>query len=470
MPRVIWHVYVKLDIDNQFEAATNKTDARRFLTSVGRAAETCDRVSASYNGLLVEAQGSTIHIILPSSCHATEVIKCCGQINLALKSIFSQSQVVKSWRMSGDYGMTIVVEGEGIHGDSSFVSLGNAANRPAKYLYSQLFNFSEEGRTLKKFHLALRQGAEETNQIVNLDSLYLVEEIQKSASFSIIERSDLSVQVSGISPLFENQNFIKKQARANTDVDSATNDDPDQFYGWVMRSDLDGFTKAVEKHRDSPNELARLAGEFRELMRVAREFADRHTESLVQLPWAGDNFTAVAAYNTKESFDRAIIDRLINLSLDFDDAMHDEAVLAGFEGWGHGIAGGHVANASNGNVYIGAIEIPGRRFLLAAGVGVGRSTQAFADMNPATQEFAVFNEDITKLLKPYKSALNEDAKGDGKKSTLYKKGQKNNLLQAREETEKGLASAANSKKTEVTVGGGSSFIVSDRPYCKPDAS
>ena len=108
MPRTIWHLYLKLDIEHKFENAANKKDASRFLRNVGRAAEVCDRVAAEKGGLLVEAQGSMIHLILPSHLDFGELNDFASNLHESLKLVFSRSSTVHSWRMSADCGMTIV--------------------------------------------------------------------------------------------------------------------------------------------------------------------------------------------------------------------------------------------------------------------------------------------------------------------------------------------------------------------------
>lgn len=198
-----------------------------------------------------------------------------------------------------------------------------------------------------------------------------------------------------------------------------------------MRADLDGFTSRVEACFDNDQKLQELAVEFYGVMGAAAEFAGRHKETLTQLPWAGDNFTAAVVFSAKNDYERAIPKRLIELTLDFEKEMTEAAINGGFGGWAHGVAGGLVRGNAGGNVYLGGVVVRGRRFLVGAGEGFGRSTQAFGDINPKAKDIVVYEPDWVRLDESYKKVFEPAVNHYGEQSTLYRQAKTDSLLRVR---------------------------------------
>ena len=294
------------------------------------------------------------------------------------------------------------------------------------------------------------------------------EEFKKSASARYAEIRAQS---------FDVESVLSKQARASQEVraqaaplDSSAQSggmgdgDTVIYYGWVMRADLDGFTARVHACFDNDGELLRLGEQFQGIMDEAARFAERHDEILVQLPWAGDNFTAAVVFAEKQNYEQAIEDNMIEFSLDFSKTLTDITVEAGLAGWAQTTAGGNVHGNSEGNVYVGAVTFEGRRFLIATGQGVGRSTQAFSDMDPSPGQLVVYQDDYDRLLNPYKEKLTGRIKIDGSQSTLFRKGNIEDLVTARSEIKTAIESVSEPAKTLVTAGTSAKVLVSSRDY------
>ena len=160
--------------------------------------------------------------------------------------------------------------------------------------------------------------------------------------------------------------------------------------------------RGVEECFDNDQNLQVLAADFYAIMDAAARFTVLHKETLAQLPWAGDNYTAAAVFPEKLDYDSAMPRRPVELSLDFEKEMREAAADSGFGGWAHGVAGGDVHGNSAGNVYLAGIEIRDRRFLVGVGEGFGRSTQAFGDINPKAAEIVVYTPDWKRLDADYK--------------------------------------------------------------------
>lgn len=467
IPARLWHVYVKLEFQQQYETAATKSDGESFVRNVARAAQSIELVLAQEDGIVVEVQGSVIHCLIPDEyCDAAYSQSLCRSMNEALHLTFTDSSRVEGWRMTMDWGKTLLVQGRGIHDDDSYVSLGNAANAPAKHLYAQLSLPSEDNRSLKRFMLGWRAGSQHTWTYQRL-SHEVSESFRKMASerISEIKRTDFSVQ-----------NVLSKQAREFQEVRAkaapipspgsnySSSEDPIPLFGWVMRADIDGFTARVEQCFDDDAALQSLGESFEEIMDKAAEFAEKHDELLVQLPWAGDNFTAVVVFSDKDAYDEAIETTLVDFALDFSEAMNPVVKLANFKGWAQTAAGGNVHGNSLGNVYVGSVQFEGRRFLIGAGQGVGRSSQAFIDMQPDSGELVVFEEDYSALLKPYQEQLKSRKKKDETQSTLFRIGQISNLQLARQTVQAKLSQIREPAKSLITVGATGKVLASSRDY------
>jgi hypothetical protein len=277
LPSLFWHIYIKLDFQKQYENAETKADGHAFVVSVARAATAAEVVLRSADGIVVEVQGSVIHCLLHDvRKNPEEMRRQCRAIHNALQFVFSDASKVEGWRMTVDWGKTLLVRGRGIHNDDSYVSLGNAANAPAKHLYSELAVPSEDARRLKRYMLGVHD-TESNNWSYEPLRVPLTEGFTKSASAELTEAKTRDFQVI---------NMLTKEARAVPDFDSGrslvqlrandvveSNEAPVAFFGWVMRADLDGFTARVENCFDDDNELLILGKSFQDIMDEGARFA-----------------------------------------------------------------------------------------------------------------------------------------------------------------------------------------------------
>ncbi len=429
---LISHIYIKLDFESQFENATNADDARSFLRAVARGATVAESIARRHSGNVLEVQGSTLHVALPSgNPDATFVVDYVQAVHQAFKVLFANPSIINGWRMACDTGFTLVIHDRDVHDDTSFISLGDSANNPAKYLYKEL-SLPEDERKLQKYHLALCSPA----------GVWLSRPIDELAS-GIVE------DFSGIGEIARKQDMLVTLRNAGFKSTlitasaapiqpagmpgSPTSDLPDTYFGWVMRADLDGFTKRVKECQDDDSKLNELAEQFTKLMSAATQFTHEHSETLAQLPWAGDNYTVAAVFTTRDDYEDAAEKRPIELALDFSEVMDDLAQKVGFGGWAYGIAGGEVHGSAKANIFIGGIEFQGRRMLVGAGEGFGRSFQAFGSVNPAQSQVACFVPDVRKLRDEYKNTFKPARNYDGQVSSLYRIAEINELEESRDE-------------------------------------
>lgn len=472
LPSRFWHIYIKLEFQKQYENAETKAAGRSFVVNVARAASAAEISLRQEDGIVVEVQGSVIHCLLNDELGDMQTLRRqCRAINNALHFVFDDASTVEGWRMAADWGKTLLVRGRGIHKDDSYVSLGNAANSPAKHLYKQLAISAEEDRQLKRFMLGVRCGDAYPWHHEPL-SPPISEGFKQLVSAELTEAKARQFSVT---------NVFSTQAKAVPEVASggtvqfsaqpavhATNE-PSVYFGWVMRADLDGFTARVESCYDDDTELLKLGEQFESIMDTAAQFAEHHAESLIQLPWAGDNFTAAVILASAEAYRDAVETRYVEFSLDFSDAIKGITDKAGLPGWAQAAAGGDVHGNAHGNVYVGSVEFEGRRFLIGSGLGFGRSSQAFTDMKPATGELVIFEEDYRHLLKPYQAQFYNRVKGDGTDSTIFRKAALKLLALDRLRITHALATIAKPAVTPITIGVSAKAMVSSRPYANGES-
>lgn len=457
-PLPLAHVYVRLDFEKRFEAARTAEDARGFLRSVARAATAAAHLAEELGGALMEVQGSVLHVALPTPIGDTTTLRFASDLHWVLRALFDRPDArVRGWRMTADAGATLVVRGRGVHGDDSFVSLGRAANRPAKHLYAQL-ELPEDKRRLKRFWIGVRDAQSGAWRYTSLedtaprvDKARVVAEKAQAAEPAIDYSRPISTPMAKASAAPIGPAWSPSSPSA---------DRPQSYFGWVMRADLDGFSARVEGCFDNDLRLQELALEFRAIMDAAAEFVERHRETLVQLPWAGDNFTAAALFSTVGQYDAAAPDRLVELSLDFEKDMRSAAGVAELRGWAHGVAGGVPHGNSHGNVFIGAVLIGGRRFLVGAGEGFGRSAQAFGDVNPDASQLVLYHEDTGRLAPHFREAFERAVTHRGEGSTLYDIADMKALLRIRARKD------ASSASIIVSAAGGRPKPMVARPYFK----
>lgn len=430
-PTELHHIYLKLDLESKYENAASAEDAKLFLRSVARAAMATADVAKHFGGELLEAQGSMIHACLPTGfSSSTSISEFASMLHAALTTTFRGRSRVQGWRMTIDTGNTLLVAGRGAHGDESWVSLGRAANRPAKHLYAQLQK-PEDQRSLKRFHVGIFDHQTGRWGYQNLD----VGSVRFS-DFSFMENSLRTKEPTLHYPRAVQTRFglVEKTALSVGSLGTGTSptaDKPQTYYGWVMRADLDGFTARVDQCFDNDDELQSLASDFYQIMNTATNFVGEHSETLAQLPWAGDNFSACAVFPSISEYEKALPKRLIDLSMDFEVEMNDLADQVGFGGWAHGIAGGSVHGNSNGNIFIAGIEVDERRYLVGAGEGVGRSIQAFSDINPEPEHYVVYQPDLENMDSEYKSKFRSATNTRNQQSSLFSISTTKDLLSAR---------------------------------------
>lgn len=323
------HLYLELRLNlDELEGAESSRKAQQAHEYIRKAAEVCHVVAGQLNGQVLEIHGRTIHIGLEylSSAEIGERMKeASGLIHILLGRAYG-SGGPDGWRIAGDHAATLTVTSEGIHQDTSLVSLSPAANFPAKQL--------------------ARKKVPRWCAGLNLD--------QKWAVYSLDELAETCKSRKRVDEIFPGQrnlvqlveaanaqtiNFSSSKAIRQISAQAAPLGNPGandlySCYGFVLSMDLDGFTKRVAQAAiGSMDDKRKLAEDFLDIMRCAAAFAERPPDTFIQFPFAGDNaIFAVTADSLDDDKTRKKVTP-VKTALEWEEAMGNRARDAGYGGW-----------------------------------------------------------------------------------------------------------------------------------------
>jgi hypothetical protein len=443
-----FHVYGDLHLTLELSAATEQDKANLFLEVLEDLARIIsDFARANPNVLIFEVQGERIHLFLNrnqlNKGTIAELIEFSSYLTDAVYETI-KPKVEDYWGgfcMAVDFGRAIVLS-TGRDGDDSLISLGNPANRPAKRL--------ARSPQVQSGHLALPiEIAEHSDEVRNVDGRYSVGDwielnvtgrprpIQKTANELILE-SVIANAKSADDLRRRERRMVAFAAKAAEVVptDGATVTNPTFVEAFMIRVDLDGFTRRVETAFALNNQdaIKLLVLEFLQIMKIPDAFESYMGRPFIRLPWAGDCYNALLLPKDYEDYE-AVRDYLPavaslrwfdpdgKVSVTRDKSL---AAVAAKNKWSIGVAGGE---ESKGRLLVANIETWHRRFLIAAGWGARRSLDAQNAKGLRPDESAIHDEDYAELEDCYREAYKEWQNGP----TGYRKATAAALNQAEEE-------------------------------------
>lgn len=281
-----FHVYADLRLNLDLAAAEDARSAMKFIDLLEDFVTISDRCAAIVGARVLEVQGDRIHFLLPTPEISPVSIGRLLVFGSALtRTAYEELKpsAGSDWQgfsMAADYGPAVFVPST--FGGGTLISLGNAANQPAKRL----------GRGVASGCLAVPArfgsaipGAKRSGEWVEIDvnkatpvtsshfDDALTEQMRRTARAVLEQRS--SRQVRNFSGgLFEGISLDQTPVRTR---------------GMCLRADLDGFTKAVEAAFLSGSQAVRaLVQQFVEIMEYPAEFIRNLNHPVIEIPWAGD--------------------------------------------------------------------------------------------------------------------------------------------------------------------------------------
>jgi hypothetical protein len=405
------HLYLDLKLGMSLEGADGVENARRAQKYIRQAAEAAQVVCDVFPGQVLEIHGKTVHLGLevgkPEEVEH-QMKGAAALLHVLLERSYRGNG--PSWRMAADHGMTLTVQSQGIHEDTSLVSLSPAANLPAKKLGKGAVQIWQLGSNV---HGVWR--VEDLNDLAKkFSGLELAE---KQSLFESLVGNRASIY--NFSALSEVGQLVTAQAAP---VGEPTEQNMLSVHAMVMSADLDGFTARVaEAAAGSLDDKRRLAEDFLGTMRLAESFAKERKEKLIQFPFAGDNAIFGIVSNSADDYLRMKKVTPVEMAVAWEDLMGDRARNARYKGWAQVSAGGEKPHGnSKGNLHISGIRLNGRRFLIGIGPGMRFAREGFVQVNPSAKQLAMWKEDVSDLNPILGGAFESCPSRDADVSSVYK--------------------------------------------------
>ena len=135
-----YHIYAELDLNLDLAAAEDASKAMRYLELIEDFATISDRVCHLSGASILEVQGNRIHFLLPAQPPGEfpqGLVKVVAFAAALMRMAYAElrksaGEHWKGFSIAADYGPAVFVPST--FGGGSVVSLGQAANRPAKRL------------------------------------------------------------------------------------------------------------------------------------------------------------------------------------------------------------------------------------------------------------------------------------------------------------------------------------------------
>lgn len=372
-----FHIYIDLDMELRLSAG-DKNAAGKYLQILQVYAKAAESVCESDWLHILEIQGGRLHLYAESSpTQVQRLIQSCRKFyRLASGGISSIAGETKfTVRMAADHGQAILLRLTGEDISESIVSLGNPANRPAKYLAKDV---SRNG--VKAGYLALNRSAFTDGDTEWTHISLAAEEIRKSFDEGVTGKAFVANSAYG-----SMNAFAAAEIETNPGNPVFT---PIMRRGFMLRADLDGFSARVKEAMEKGGQaIIELVREFTEIMKYPLAFAGTLPRGVTVtiFPWAGD---------------------CANIFLECDDYALEQChlphtaaknwhspipngtnwpALFGKTQWLVAIAGGSVQN-DHGAILTGNVIAEGRTFHVGAGWSRYRSQEAEqAESNKATE-------------------------------------------------------------------------------------
>jgi len=259
-----FHVYADLRLNLDLAAAEDVRSAMKFVDLLEDFTTIADKCAALVGARILEVQDDRIHFLLPAPDVTQASLASLLVFASALTRTAYQNLKPKAgndWQgfsMAADHGMAILVPSS--YGGGSIVSLGVAANQPAKRL----------GRGVSSGCLALPErigralsGTKPSGDWVEIDVNTPVPATQTFFDDKLTE--SMHQVARGV--------FQERGRRSNRDFAAGMFDGislaktPVRTRGMCLRADLDGFSKLVEEaFRKGPHAVAELVRQFTTIM------------------------------------------------------------------------------------------------------------------------------------------------------------------------------------------------------------
>ena len=455
VPVTGFHIYCDIRLKLSITAGDEDRDSQRYLNIMQdctTAAEQCAEIAGVR---LLEVQTDKLHFIIESPiANDASIGRMLAFCTAFTKRVFEQVMprdpgAWKGFAMAVDHGPAIIVNPRWDTSDS-FVSLGVAANTPAKRLYEE--PTVETGRVAINENMRRPDNNDQKPKWKNIlvYSKTTPTEIHLDADLDLRMFNALTNRLSeshggNLIKLSIANEFLRSQAGG---VKS-----PARVQGFYKRADIDGFTAAVKAAfaEKTDEAIEKLLLAFFEAMSVPVKFKDlmaKRQIEIYQLPWAGDCANMIVFPPASQTYQASRLQIPFAVSL----AWQEMEVTAPRK-WAVAVGGGgnEESEGANGALLIARVQAGQRSFLLAAGWGSQRSHDAQQSDGLRGTETALHKNDVDAL----EETLRKPFKGEG----IFRKATLAEMKKAQEENTRALG-----RSKPITVAGVTAKIPAARPH------
>ena len=293
-----FHIYADLRLNLDLAAAEDDAQAMKCVDLLEDYTAIADQCAGLVGARVLEVQGERIHFVLPAQDALSELGKLLFFSSALTQTVFQELKPAagddwQGFSMAADHGPAVLIPSS--YGGGSVVSLGIAANQPAKKLgvgvdSGHLALPSRIGKSLPEskpsgdwVQVNVRTSVAATKEFFD-DNLTAG---MRQVARSILEERTRRGRRDFTRAMGEGISFSKTPLRAR---------------GMCLRADLDGFSKAVAdafKNQKVPE----LVKQFSDIMQYPLDFAQKLGRNLIEMPWAGDCCTIMIQPKSGETLD-----------------------------------------------------------------------------------------------------------------------------------------------------------------------
>lgn len=374
-----FHLYVDIGLTLAISAAEDDTSALTYLRILEEFAAIADRAADISDARLLEVQGERLHFLVECPRGSKDGVRrlltlAYSVVNVAYDRLAKLAgEHWKGCKAAADHGRAVLLVSD--TGGGSAVSLGVAANRPAKRL----------GQTggVRAGHLAVpaelappefamesEQGWKQIDLLKGSEALLRHVEQEKRAHLASIRFDAEPRGKIGMG----DKSFFDSFAGSGQIA-------PVKVQGFCLRADLDGFSKQVEDaFANGTQAVLALVDRFRRLLSLPKEFEGRVRARVLAFPWAGDCATVVLLPQAGESFSAAVKSLPASSALTWHKLPEEDRRFGEYMGgakWAVGVAAGAAEEGNEGRMLVAQLRAQGRTFRVVAGWAARRSSDGY---------------------------------------------------------------------------------------------
>lgn len=432
VPSIGHHVYGKLSLRRSLNDPQDTEKARKLLRVIETLTRGAESAAKIVGGELLEAQGEMIHVIIPSEDpNPKKLVTFAAALNDAVMGSVRQAagDEFEGFSQAACWGPAIIIRSQSF-GVLSEISLGNAANHPAKRLGK--VPCVPSGHLAVPMDDLLAHGRSSEMGWVNIP-------VGSGILTDLIDEREYRELSEGFSKQASVSDFTFQERTLRPGLITATGS-PSQFFGTSFRADMDGFSALVGESW-SNGTVEALVTQFYSILQDADAFVRDYRFPVVPLPWAGDCATLAYPRESIQDYRESRSKLPIISTLDWMSSVVPSKYPK-FRGisWAVGVAGGDVGNRSFGNVIVAELQGIRRTFQVAVGRGLTWSHEAEQSFGLNGEETAIFYpEDYRELDEKIRGCFKEYTNERGEVHSYFRKATNSALASARTQVEREMS-------------------------------